>query len=640
MFMAPPRSNSVVPHARRRSAHGVSRGRVVIGLCIAVALALAAAGYLSRGRGYKSWIAHRFFGAPAPFAARPAVAVTRPGAYESSVPLDGFVAADVELPNRGTAIDAKTVTPAAVRLYRQADRREVPAAVNTSGGGDAIVLRPLDPLEPNTQYTFEVNGGLRDTAGAPFKYFATSFTTAAGANATRLPVAFEKVALPSTQGKMFTCVAVGPDRRLYASTMDGRIERFDIQSDGTLANEASIQTIQSANHGPRLVTGFCFDPASTPEQPVMWVSHGMLALKEAVDWSGKITRLSGEGLSQYQDYVVGLPRGVRDHLNNQPSFGPDGALYFCQASDTAMGAPDSKWGFREEHLLSAAVLRLDVAKLAAPGATLPLDVTTEGPGHYNPAAPGAPLTLYATGVRNAYDLLWHSNGSLYAPINGSAAGGNTPGTPGAPAGATSPDGKACRAVPALTDVRQTLDDYLFRVEPGAYYGHPNPKRGQFVLNGGNPTSGVDPEEIPAYPVGTLPEKHWKPAAFSFGKNLSPTGTIEYKNPAAFNGALRGKMLVCRYSGGDDVIVLSLGPTGEVVESISGIEGLTRLMDPLDIAEDVTTGNLYVSEFQPQRLTLLRPRTGEAAISSRVFRQLGTGATGAAAASTAPTARGQ
>jgi hypothetical protein len=399
--------------------------------------------------------------------------------------------------------------------------------------------------------------------------------------------------------------------------MDGRIERFDIAPDGTLANEASIRTIQQSNHGPRLVTGFCFDPASTTEQPVVWVSHGMLALRDAADWSGKITRLSGAGLGQCQDYVVGLPRSVRDHLNNQPSFGPDGALYFCQASDTAMGAPDSEWGFREEQLLSAAILRLDVAALSRPGVKLPLDVKTEQGGHYDPAAPGAPLTLYATGVRNAYDLLWHSNGFLYAPINASAAGGNTPGSPPNDA---AHKGEMCRVVPALTNVRETLDDYLFRIEPGAYYGHPNPKRNQFVLNGGNPTPGIDPEEISAYPVGVRPEKHFRTAVFTFGKNLAPTGTIEYRNATAFNGLLRGKMLVCRYSGGDDVVILSLGPSGEVLELISGVEGLTRLMDPLDIAEDVATGNLYVSEFQPKRLTLLRPRRGEAAISNRVFRQ--------------------
>jgi hypothetical protein len=406
--------------------------------------------------------------------------------------------------------------------------------------------------------------------------------------------------------------------------MEGRILRFDIQPDGTLSAATTIPTIQKANRGPRLVTGICFDPASTADRMVLWVSHGMLALKEAVDWSGKISRLSGAELGECTDFVVGLPRGVRDHLNNQPAFGPDGALYFCQASDTAMGAPDSKWGFREEHLLSAAILRLDVAKLGRPGASLPLDVKTEDGGTYDPAAPGAPLTLYATGVRNAYDILWHSNGALYAPINGSAAGGNTPGSPPR---AAAPNGGACGPVPALVDVRQTLDDYLFRVEPGAYYGHPNPKRGQFVLNGGNPTAGADPEEISSYPVGTRPEKHWKPATFSFGKNLSPTGTLEYRNASAFNGLLRGKILVCRYSGGDDVVILSPGASGGIIEAISGVDGLTRLMDPLDVAEDVATGNLYVSEFQPRRLTLLRPRTGEGAVSARVFRQIvGTAAT--------------
>ena len=81
------------------------------------------------------------------------------------------------------------------------------------------------------------------------------------------------------------------------------------------------------------------------------------------------------------------------------------------------------------------------------------------------------------------------------------------------------------------------------------------------------------------------------------------------------------MLVCRYSGGDDVLVLTLDPAGEVTEAASGVDGFTRLVDPLDLAEDVSTGTLYVSEFQPKRLTLLRPKRGAAAVSSRVFRQV-------------------
>jgi glucose/arabinose dehydrogenase len=478
--------------------------------------------------------------------------------------------------------------------------------VNTSGGGDAIVLKPSEPLQPNTQYTFEVNAGLRDTAGAAFNYFSSNFTTAAAADLVELPVAFEKVALPAADGEMFTSLAIGPDHKLYGSTMDGRIVRFAVGADGSLSDVQTIPTIAAHNTGPRLVTGICFDPASTAATPVLWVSHGQLVLKEATDWTGKISRLGGPNLSDYQDVVVGLPRAVRDHLNNQPVFGPDAALYFCQASNTAMGAPDDRWGMRPEHALTAAVLRLDVSKVTRP----PLDAKTDGGGGYDPAAAGAPLTVFATGVRNSYDLLWHSNGHLYGPLNASAAGGNTP----AP-----PDEKKCgRRVPSLTRLARTLDDTLVRIDAGAYFGHPNPLRGEYILNGGNPTAGADPAEIPEYPVGTMPEKHWRPPVYTFGKNLSPTGVIEYRNGDVFGGALRGKVLVCRYSGGDDVLVLSLGADGEVTEAVSGVEGFTRLMDPLDLVEDPVTGNLYVAEFQPKRITLLRPKASGV---SRVSRQL-------------------
>ena len=598
--------------ARLSDPKSARRGRAAVAVVALLALAGAAGGgaWYAKGRGYRAWVAHRYFGGPVPFARRPAVAASRPGHFDGSVPLDAFAAADVELPNDGHVIDAKTVRPDTVKLFRTADRREVPAAVNTSGGGDVIVLRPAEPLEPNTQYTFEVNAGVRDTAGAAFNYYASKFTTAAGAGTpAELPVAFEQVPLPAAGGEMFTSLAVGPDDRLYASTMDGRIMRFPVRPDGTLDAPATIPTIAAHNGGPRLVTGICFDPASTPQRPVLWVSHGQLVLNEATDWTGKISRLGGADLGEYQDYVVGLPRAVRDHLNNQPVFGPDGALYFCQASNTAMGAPDARWGMRPEHALTAAVLRLDVSGVARP----PLDAKTGDGGAYDPAAPGAPLTVFATGVRNAYDLLWHTNGHLYAPMNASAAGGNTPGR--------DPNAGPCeRPPPALVNVRRTLDDYLVRVERGGYYGHPNPLRGELVLNGGNPTAGEDPAEIPDYPAGTMPDRRWRPPAYTFGKNLSPTGAIEYRNGSAFGGLLRGRMLVCRYSGGDDVLVLSLGPGGEVAEALSGIEGLTRLMDPLDLVEDVATGNLYVAEFQPKRLTLLRPKAG--GVSKRVYRQPG------------------
>ena len=285
--------------------------------------------------------------------------------------------------------------------------------------------------------------------------------------------------------------------------------------------------------------------------------------------------------------VVHLPRSVRDHLTNQPSFGPDGALYIPQPSNNAFGAPDAAWGERPERLLSATILRLDVA-VTGDG---PIDArTADGRGCYDPEAAGAPLTIYADGVRLAYDLLWHSNGHLYAPVNGSSAGGNAP---------------AGNGVPALHDIPTSEHDWLVKVRRGSYYGHPNPQRGHYVLNGGNPTAAQDPAEIPQYPVATRPDAAWDPPIYDFGDHVSPNGIIEYRS-SAFGGRLRNRLLVCRYNAGSDILCLTLDAEGDVSFLTAGIPGLTGLTNPLNLTEDVRTGCLYVAEYGARRITLIRP----------------------------------
>lgn len=608
--------------ARRR------RVRIVVLLAVlACAAALAAFG---KGRGYKTWIVRQFNPMYAR-GSRPTVWGTRPADRDHNVMPDAFVAADVNLPNIGKVVDGSSLNDQTVRLYRSADHKPVAAVVNTSGAGDAIVLKPREPLDLNTQYTFEVTGGVKDTGGAMFAPYSTTFTTAAHVNFVSLPIAFEKLPQRETGGSMYTCVEVGPDHRLYASTLDGRIVRFAIGADGELQSPVTIKTIQQANDGPRLVTGIKFDPSSTADNLVLWVNHGQLPplhsesdgqgmIRGAAEWTGKLSRLSGPDLQDYADYLVHLPRGWKDHLNNQIAFGHDGALYFCQAANTAMGAPDHKWGYRPERLLTAAVLRVDLKAITHP----PLDVQTEEGGRYDPLAPGAPVTLYATGIRNSYDILWHSNGWMYCGINGSAAGGNTPGTPADLSQVRRVDTElhgpyTGPRVPALADVRETEDDLLFKVEKGGYYGHPNPVRGEYVLDGGNPTNGTDTAEITEYPVGTQPDRNWRGYAFSFGKNLSPCGVIEYENDA-FGGALRGKILFVRYSGGDDIIALTPNSAGDITEAYTGITGFTQFVNPVDLTEDRKTGDLYVAEFGGKRITLLRPFAGALATSGKVCRE--------------------
>ena len=491
----------------------------------------------------------------------------------------------------------------ALKLYRSSDKQPVPFQFNTSGGGDSIVATPEDLLEPNTQYTFEVTDGVKDTSGAKFVPFTLTFTTASGAATSDYPVAFTKAPMPETKvmapdGKhpsAYTGLTMGPDSKLYAATYDGRIFRYEINPDGRLGKPETIMTMFPANHGPRLITGITFDPTATADNLILWVSHGQMAEKDAVDWTGKISLLSGPRLEKYQDIIVGLPRAYRDHLNFQMAFGPDGAIYFDHGSMTSVGGPDKKWNFRHEHLLSAACLRLDPKLVTNP----PLNVQTDDGGKYDPTSTGAPLTIYATGIRSGFDLLWHRNGHLYTGLNGAAAGGNVLAGPNSP---------------AITDIKETTEDLLLDIVKGGYYGHPNEARHEYVLMGGNPTALPDPQEITEYPVGTKPEARFKLPAYDFGKSDSPNGLCEY-----VGGALDGKILVTRYSGGKDIIVLTPGPDGNITEAVTGIDGFRQFGDPLDIVEDLKTGNLYVAEYAGKQITLLVPKPG--GVSKRVFKQV-------------------
>ena len=538
--------------------------------------------WLAKGRGVKSWL-FRVVGISHSVRRQPPRAiVSRPADGERAVPPDTRVAVKVYLPNG--ALDPATLNSGSVTLTRDGDNAVIPASVGTSADGVFITLKPAARLDGDTRYTLRITNGVRDRAGTKFLPLALSFTTAGVPDPS---IRFEKVALPAAAGAGFTCVQIGPDDRLYAGADDGRIFRYDVRPDGTLSSPLVITSLQSASGGPRLLTGICFDPGSDPRQPALWASHGHYGFQDAPDWSGKVSELSGPDLERVRDVVIHLPRSVRDHLTNQPSVGPDGALYIPQPSNTAFGAPDALWGERPERVLSATILRLDVANTC----DSPIDAkTADGGGGYDPEEAGAPLTVYADGARLAYDLLWHSNGHLYAPVNGSSAGGNTPAGHGAP---------------ALQNVPTSQHDWLFKIRPGRYYGHPNPQRGHYVLNGGNPTAGNDPAEVPLYPVGTRPDLDWDPPVYDFGDHVSPNGIIEY-NGSVFGGRLKNKLLVCRYNAGSDILCLSLDDEGNVKSVQAGIPGLTGLTNPLDLTEDVRTGCIYVAEYGARRVTLLRP----------------------------------
>ncbi|WP_309572711.1 Ig-like domain-containing protein, partial [Deinococcus sp.] len=369
---------------------------------------------------------------------RPSVATPTPQEGQTMVnPATGFSAelnVIASTGTKGSGLDAATLTSSTVLLKEDATGAAVPSSPNTSGGGDVIVVKAASTLKANTKYRLKITSGVKDVNGLALLPYETTFTTGPVVPPTS-GLAFTQVDLstvPTTYA--YTSVEVGPDGKLYASTLTGEIVRFAINADGTLGTPEVLKGLVNAQ-GKKTVIGLKFDPTSTADNLKLWISNNdyyVIGSKNTPDYSGRITLLSGPNLDTVQDYITGLPRSVKDHMTNSVNFNPKepGILYFMQGSNSAMGAADATWGNRTERLLSGTMLRVDLSKMT----NLPLSVITpEGGGSYNPYAAGAPLTIYATGIRNAYDMVFHKNGSIYAPTNGSAAGGNTPAsTAGAP----------------------------------------------------------------------------------------------------------------------------------------------------------------------------------------------------------------
>lgn len=542
----------------------------------------------------------------------PSVQMLSPANGATGVSPNTAIAVDLVLPNGG--LDPNSINSSDVYLTRNTDGSTVPALPNTTGGGDAIILQPQSPLTANTSYTFTITAGVKDVNGDTFTPFTSMFTTGSSSGTGNSTVSFQEISLTTAQSNAFTCVRIGPDGLLYASTEDGRIFRWAINGDGTLGAPQIITSLQQANGGNRLISGFTFDPSSTASNVKLWVSNTFYALSGAtngVDFTGKLTVMSGPSLGTVQDAVIDLPRSVADHVNNQPVFGPDGALYFAQAAENAFGAPDTTWGNRPDHMLSAAILRLDTSKVT-PGS--PLDVLTpDAGGTYNPFAANAPLTIYATGVRNAFQIMFDSHGNLWAPSNGSSSGGNSPAfsstDPSQVNGNRIDTGQPYSGpnVPGLTSIPDTEDDFLYKIAQGGYYGHPDPARGEFVLDGGNPStpSGLITQTFSEYPSGTNPDLNYRGAAYNFGPHHSPDGIIQYTG-SEFNGALNGIILVSYYTANAGIVALNIDGNGNVTGINSTIPGFINLKDPVNMVENPANGDIYVSELGADRLSLLVP----------------------------------
>lgn len=552
-----------------------------------------------------------------------------------------------------------------IKLIETLTGVEVEIDVQISGGADSLTIRPLEQLKENTSYTLKVQdvmdlGSITDPNGAlrQFQDLTTTFVTGEAQVDVPREVAFSTQTLINgfaDGAGGYTSIEFGPDGKLYVATITGEIHRWDVNADGTL-NKASQETLSldylDAGNGERRgIVGFVFDP----ENPnTIWITDNAPIPRESKafetpEFSGRVSKITlGDGGSfenvQAETYIWGLPRSGGDHLTNSlefrtnPNAGqagePDYLLYLSQGSNSAAGAPDAAWGSRPERLLNAAILEIDPSREAPAGGfdvrTEPVDLgdvptTTfpasqfndDGtyPGSYNPFAADAVLKIFATGVRNAYDLVWHSNGHLYVPTNGTASGGRTPQDPTQP------------GLDTVISNSPKQYDYFFTVEEGKYYGHPNVLRDEYVLNGGNPTAGLDPNEVvggndgngntDGYQTGVQTDENYDlDGVYNLGYNRSPNGAIEYTGNA-FGSNLKGAILFAQFSTGDNVRMIRVDADGNIIgdDVLRRPDGsvIDDYIDPLDIIQNPITGQLYLMTLNrgtgASQLILLTPAPG-------------------------------
>jgi glucose/arabinose dehydrogenase len=408
-------------------------------------------------------------------------------------------------------------------------------------------------------------------------------------------VAFDRWSIPVANA---TDMSFGPDGKLYVATLFGDIRAitFDRETRQVISNQL-ISTIKTGEGGNRLTLGLAVDPDSTPGNVILWVAHSSGSIDNGGLNSGKLSRLSGPNFSVKQDVVVGLPRAIANHATNNIEFGPDGKLYLWQGGNTGAGAATlaaSEFGDRPEQVLSAALLTVDIPKWKANPASF----------HGNVASPlgefidqfysrkqqelGRPFTevqVFASGLRNTYDGVFHSNGQIYAPDNGLGVTGTVPPVPrlGSPTNRNITTQLGVNPI----DNPGTQADPLNRIVQGGYYGHPNPYRDEVVFMDGSFQ-------------GLTPDPDYKGHMDILGNHFSPNGIIEYTADNFF-GLLQGDLLITNYSTGDNITRVSLSSNGTAVTQKVSLTGGFSDPLPLEMGPD---GSIFVGEFNGGKITIL------------------------------------
>ena len=372
-----------------------------------------------------------------------------------------------------------------------------------------------------------------------------------------------------TSGTLFsgingpTSLAFGPDGKLYVGTQFGTVWVLTLDDNLNVINSYSTGIIQDSESTFRSILGIAFNPLDDPLNPKLYVAHSFLFHGDDIDfYKGKISTLSGPGLSVKEDIITGLPVSDHDHGMNGMEFGMKGEMYIQVGGNTNAGVPGvlSSSGELDEGALSAATLVAHLERENFDG-----NVTHNSAGEQTG---GFDVEVFASGFRNPYDLVLHSNGGLYGTDNGPnfGYGGKSTGC-----AAEGPD-------------PEEPDELNLIVENG-YYGHANRLRGA-----------SDPRQCVWRSIFEPSDAQYTAPMTTF--TPSTNGITEYRSNT-FGGQLKGHLLASRWEG--ELYDVELSGDGKSVAS-------QNILTPQG-GLDVTTGpdgTIFIAQHLAGKIIYHKP----------------------------------
>jgi len=400
-----------------------------------------------------------------------------------------------------------------------------------------------------------------------------------------------------------TSIQFGPNGNLYVAERDGYIWEYEVERTSTnnsITNHNDDGTVNNAVDG-RLVTGILV--AGTAARPEIFVASADPRM--AAGPSGNDSNLD----TNKNDIVRGLPRSEENHVGNGMQLSANGnTLYIAMGGHTNMGRPSNNFAGLPEYALSAAIVEIDLNQIGDNTYDLPTldDEDRAGVDDSNDPFGGnngknmaildnnSPVSIYAPGFRNSYDLLLTDDGRMYTVDNGPNAGWGA-----------IPDNNC---LGTYKDGGNTYGDSLHHITNKGYFGgHPNPTRGskKNTFNESNPQSPITGTANTIECQYKVPDKG-NNALHVFGS--STNGLTQY-TASNFSGSMKGDLLAASFN--KSVYRIQLNNNGDT------IIGLDKFFNNLGTPLDVTTqgdndkfpGTVWVTDYAQNGQYLLTPETG-------------------------------